>query len=173
MENEKQTKKCPQCQTEIPLDAKKCQHCQSDFRSWSARHKIMTGLLILMLGFVTFCVMLLSIEKDKIAPRINRNSPSNSSSLSIGDIGYLQSSSGSLLVAFNKRDQEEIIRLATIQDSLGISKMILDGWVMLIDSGIQVRVIDKDLSYMKVRIMEGKFYGEAGWVPGDSVFKNK
>ena len=43
------TKKCPQCQEEIPTGAKKCPKCQSDIRIWFARHKILTGILGIIL----------------------------------------------------------------------------------------------------------------------------
>jgi len=53
MENEKQqsvgqTKKCPKCGEEIQVSAKKCKHCQADLRNWFVRHKIMTGILALV-----------------------------------------------------------------------------------------------------------------------------
>ncbi|MBI2327188.1 hypothetical protein HYU92_02610 [Candidatus Curtissbacteria bacterium] len=42
------TKKCKDCQSEIDAKAKKCPHCQTDLRSWPARHPI----LALILAFV-------------------------------------------------------------------------------------------------------------------------
>ena len=42
-----QTKKCPKCQEDIQLGAKKCKHCGADLRNWFVRHKIITGILIL------------------------------------------------------------------------------------------------------------------------------
>jgi len=45
-------KKCPKCAELIQGDAKKCKHCQADLRSWFMRHKILTGIL----GLVVFVV---------------------------------------------------------------------------------------------------------------------
>lgn len=42
-----QTKKCPKCQEDIRLDAKKCKHCGADLRNWFMKHKIITGILTL------------------------------------------------------------------------------------------------------------------------------
>ena len=48
-----QTIKCPQCKEDIQLGAKKCKHCQADLRSSFAKHKILTGFLILVV-FIIF-----------------------------------------------------------------------------------------------------------------------
>lgn len=46
MENE--TKQCPKCKEAILSDATKCKHCGADLRNWFAKHKILTGLLVLL-----------------------------------------------------------------------------------------------------------------------------
>lgn len=52
MEQEAQTggktKGCPKCGEEIQVTAKKCKHCQADLRSGFAKHKILTGFLVLI-----------------------------------------------------------------------------------------------------------------------------
>jgi uncharacterized protein YxeA len=42
-------KKCKSCQSEINDKAKKCPKCQADQRIWFAKHKILTGILIIIL----------------------------------------------------------------------------------------------------------------------------
>lgn len=44
-------KKCKSCQKEIDEKAKKCPHCQSDQRNWFGRHKILTGIIIVIIVF--------------------------------------------------------------------------------------------------------------------------
>lgn len=41
-------KKCSKCKEDIAQDAKKCKHCGADQRSWFIRHKILTGILGLL-----------------------------------------------------------------------------------------------------------------------------
>lgn len=57
MEN---TKTCKFCTKEIAKDAKRCPECGGDLRNWFARHKILTGLLVLIVLGVYF-----AIQSDK------------------------------------------------------------------------------------------------------------
>lgn len=43
-----QTKSCPKCGEAILASAKKCKHCQADIRNWFARHKVLTGIAIVI-----------------------------------------------------------------------------------------------------------------------------
>ncbi len=45
---EGKTKKCSKCQENIQFGAKKCKHCGADLRNWFVRHKIISGILILI-----------------------------------------------------------------------------------------------------------------------------
>lgn len=42
------TKNCPKCGEPIQASAKKCKHCQADLRNWFVKHKVITGILILI-----------------------------------------------------------------------------------------------------------------------------
>ncbi len=44
-----ETKKCPQCKTDISKDAKKCPQCHADLRNWFVRHWILTILGVLII----------------------------------------------------------------------------------------------------------------------------
>lgn len=55
------TKKCPHCQTDIPLKAKKCPQCQSDLRSWINRHPVITFFLLV---FFIPIVLTIALSSD-------------------------------------------------------------------------------------------------------------
>jgi len=42
-------KKCKSCQSDIDNKAKKCPKCQADQRNWFIKHKILTGILVIIL----------------------------------------------------------------------------------------------------------------------------
>lgn len=42
-------KKCKSCQSEIDDRAKKCSQCKADQRNWFLKHKILTGILVIVL----------------------------------------------------------------------------------------------------------------------------
>lgn len=47
------TKNCPKCGESILTSAQKCKHCGSDTRNWFMKHKIISGILaLLVLGFI-------------------------------------------------------------------------------------------------------------------------
>ncbi len=51
-QNEK-TKKCPKCKESILSGATKCKHCGGDLRNYFVRHKVITGILVLIvLGII-------------------------------------------------------------------------------------------------------------------------
>lgn len=47
-ESKEQTKKCPKCGEEILMSAKICKHCKADLRNWFLKHRVITGVLILI-----------------------------------------------------------------------------------------------------------------------------
>lgn len=46
-------KKCPHCESYIPVNAKKCSQCQSDLRRWSYRHQFLSVLIIIGAVIIT------------------------------------------------------------------------------------------------------------------------
>jgi len=167
MENqsqEAQTKKCKYCKESIAKEANVCRFCRK--KQYLSLGQV---FIIIIIGMITLPIVM-TIISSNTSP-----SPSSTTQLStdlrVGDTGTIKSSSGSLLVALTRSDAKEVISLSVAKDTLGVSKMVLDGRVMLVDSGTKIRVIDTDLFYTNVRILEGKYYGESGWLPNEFVSK--
>ncbi len=68
-QSREQTKKCPKCGEEILMSAKKCKHCQADLRNWFARHKAITGGIIV---FILFLVIV-SSDNDKKLEEVKKS----------------------------------------------------------------------------------------------------
>lgn len=71
-----QTIKCPKCQENIQLGAKKCKHCQADLRSSFAKHKILTGFLILVV-FIIFVSVIGSYNETQDTMNDGRKTAEN------------------------------------------------------------------------------------------------
>lgn len=67
MEN-KTTKKCKHCQTDIPVSAKKCPNCQSDLRNWFRRHIVLT-----ILGGIILLIVIAGIMGSGSPSKIGEN----------------------------------------------------------------------------------------------------
>lgn len=97
MDNENNTKKCRECQTDIPLKAKRCPNCKSDQRNWFGRHKFLTGLGALIIFFIIIGV------SSNTPKKIGENKSTNPSadvnkSFSIGE----QIQLGKTIITVNK-----------------------------------------------------------------------
>ncbi len=71
------TKICYKCKEEINYGATKCPKCQSDLRSWFAKHKIIT----IILGFILFVSIITAISNE--TSNTNQMNSSNSSTQDI------------------------------------------------------------------------------------------
>ncbi|MBU2028677.1 zinc ribbon domain-containing protein [Patescibacteria group bacterium] len=72
-----QTKKCPKCGEEIQASAKRCKHCQADLRNWFARHKVITGIMILVVLIIIMINIGSKSEKANNNVPVASNSDSN------------------------------------------------------------------------------------------------
>ncbi len=156
------TKLCRYCKEDILSDASLCKHCGKKQPSKYAG-KIWAGIIVLTL--FAFIQSAISNDLDtQTAPAVD--------SVKTGESGrlYIQSD-GPVLVAINKEYYDEMFRLITVNDTLGLAKMTLDGKILLVDRGTAVKVIGGSYTYREVRINEGKYIGQSGLVPMEMVVR--
>jgi len=64
------------------------------------------------------------------------------------------------------------IKAATNNDTLGMAQLIYADEGFLVPDGTKVLVIDSGLGSHEVRILDGKFIAQSGWVPMEFVVAN-
>lgn len=158
----KQTKICKYCKSEIPKDAKICPHCRKRV-ALGMGGKIIAGFF----GFIVLVLVISSVSGGGS----NSSTPSAvSSSVNQGQNGYLHISDGqSISVVRTKQGLDDYTKAAVNNDTLGMAQMIYDGEGFLAPDDTKVLVIDSGLGTREVRILDGKFIGQSGWVPMEFV----
>ncbi len=73
-------KKCKSCKADIDSKATKCSHCGTDQRNWFMRHKIITGILVVILLFVVLCIAGSSSKSGTSSSGSNSGNSSTSTS---------------------------------------------------------------------------------------------
>lgn len=164
--SESTTKKCKFCKEEILKDANVCKHCGKTIPREYGNKALLIGLLIIFLPVIISSFSPSSSSETATAtPQMEH--------LNVGDLGYLQSNSGTAMLATTQNNEDKLTKLSVAKDTEGITQMVLDGDVILIDSGTKVRVIGQMMFSREVRVLEGKNYGKSGWVPNEFLSKNK
>jgi len=76
-QNSELDKKCPKCQEPIQSKATKCKHCGADLRNWFLKHKIITGILVL----VILTIVLSNLSDDSKTSNVNQSLDQQESSV--------------------------------------------------------------------------------------------
>jgi hypothetical protein len=84
-----------------------------------------------------------------------------------GQIGRLTfpDGKGEVGVATSEDNYDRQMQLLAANDREGWQEMVAKHQIMLVDSGTKCRIIDVGFSKDEVRILEGDFSGESGFVP--------
>lgn len=111
----------------------------------------------------------------QFAPLIQCDSPSTtrrprSRPANVGDVTTLEGSiiDGIAVVPY-KFDFERLTDLSVAGDTRGIERMILTGQILMVEHDTEVRIIQRRFSGYEVRIEEGLFEGQSGWVVENCV----
>jgi hypothetical protein len=131
-------------------------------KNWINRHPIITiiGLLILISPIISA----LSGGGSSSTTAPSSATSTETTSLNIGDVGYVKSPTGSTFVSSTKDVEDRVMQLSIAKDTDGLMQMVLTGDPLLVDDGTQVRVIGAGFTSIEVRITNGKYYGQSGWV---------
>jgi hypothetical protein len=162
-----QTKKCTECLSDIPLEAKKCSHCGS-------KQKVPTPRSVKIILWAIFGGMVLPIvlagifsDTSSTTPNIpTQGSFADYESVNVGDDAVLwvqhdPDTRGLVCVSGTQEVYDNVVKSMLAGDYLGITE---DPSTFCVGSGTKVKLVEKDFPYRKVRILQG-----AGEVDNDKV----
>ena len=162
------TKPCRFCKEEILKDATVCKHCGKKQTAGFFK-RVGQGILILfVIGIITTMISPSSkTPSTDITSKVSER-------LKVGEDGYISTGgTNPVLVGVTKEYYDEMFKLITAKDNLGVSQMVLDGKVLMVDSGTAIKVIASEFPSTEVRITEGKYIAQSGWVPNEMVHRQK
>ncbi|MFA6608455.1 MAG: hypothetical protein WCT07_00905 [Candidatus Paceibacterota bacterium] len=154
-------KKCNFCKEEILNDATVCKHCGKKQPSVIKKRIYQSILILFVIGII----------RSSFSDGSSTSQPVVES-VKIGENAHLTiSGNNPVLVAINKSYYDEMMKLVAANDTTGLAQMSLDGKILLVDKSTAVKVIDASYFSSEVRINEGKYIGQAGWVPNEMVIR--
>jgi len=130
--------------------------------------KKMVGVFMIIIGAIIVIGFIANLSKpSSSAPNQNSTTQPVSTSVNIGDNAVLDEGAdqNSVLVATTQANLDEIVKLAVVKDTVGMTEMVLNGQAFFVDRNTKVLVIDGGFTSLRVRIMSGDYYGASGWVP--------
>ncbi len=162
------TKQCRFCKEEILKDAVVCKHCNKSQAVGAGTRIGQFFLFLIVMGFV---ISFIAPSSDK---GTQTATPQASEFLKTGEDGYVSvggTGNNPVLVGVTKDYYDEMFKLIAIKDNLGVSQMVMDGKVLMVDNGTAIKVIGSTMASREVRITEGKYIGKSGWVPNEMVHR--
>jgi hypothetical protein len=134
-------------------------------------------VLFAIMGYMTFQDRCDSGQKSRTSPTEDA-SPTPAvmetpGRIEVGSELYLKGNSATAPVAVDKDSFYEFEKALSAKDYIGLNKLT-QGQVMIVNNGTKVLVIDRDgYGALKVRILEGKYTGRAGWTDPNWTAKEK
>lgn len=87
----------------------------------------------------------------------------------VGQEVHLVSTADNVLVATTDAAWDAMYKAIAANDKEGLALLVLSGDVLLVPVNTKVRVIEGAFTSVKVRMLEGAYYGQAGWVATELV----
>lgn len=161
------TKQCPYCKEQVPGNATKCSHCQSDLRSWMRKHPIASFFLIMV-----FIGPVVGSFRDEPS---TQQTTQASSFLKRGETGYITSPNTSgdtdVLVATDEKTFDQMGKLMAVKDMDGLTKMLMAKEIFYVPNRTPILVIGGSMFAEEVRITGGDHKGDAVWIPNEWASK--
>jgi len=167
MSDPQKTRLCPHCKMEINALASKCPHCQSKVETPSQKK-----FKYIVAGAFFFIVMFIIISATTSPTTPSVNTSLSQTGLSIGQDGYIKVSTAKIVVGIDKATEDEIVSSSIAGDTTGVALLVLDGKAFFVENGTKVKVIDKTMASVRIRILDGEEAGNSGWVPFEFVSTN-
>lgn len=161
---------CPHCRSEVDPKASRCPQCQGKIYQWTLGKKILLGLILLITVPAIISTASGGSSSSSSAPSAVSDS---SDRVGRGENGYVRiSSSDSVAVLRTKELMDEYVNAAINKDTYGMAQLLLGGGGFFVPNDTKVLVIDSSIGARQIRILEGKFVGQSGWVPMEFVHKS-
>lgn len=145
--------KCKECGQEISSEAKACPQCGKP-----QRKKTRWGVILFVsLGIFSFFIFIAVM------------SGGHKSSVSVGKSGYLDAGAGVVPVAVDEAAFDAWTSASVAKDEHGRKVLLASMRVFAAPKGTKVLIIDQGTFKRKVRILDGKQKGMAGWVAMEFV----
>lgn len=139
-------------------------------------------ILIAFLMFIAACSAIITPKKsptttnDKVTTNTEtaqtetqESSDTSNDFVGIGENGILDNGSEDVLLGVSKEDNDQIVHNYVINDLDAVAQMVLDGKAFFVPTQTKVLVIERDFGVRQVRILEGDFSGQSGWIPYEFV----
>lgn len=130
--------------------------------------KLIMGVVVIGIAIA----FISSLGSDSKSSQSAASTPPPSTSVAIGENGYLRSSASPIMVPISESAFDRTMKLSVAGDTAGLARMVMAGEILTVDNGTQIKVIDKNFTSTEVRIMSGENAGGSGWVPMEFVSKN-
>lgn len=72
-------------------------------------------------------------------------------------------------IAKDEKTYEDFVHTISIKDEDGYYKMLFSPNMFLVDKDIKAKVLNTGMARYEIRVLEGEFKGESGWIPVDFV----
>jgi len=126
---------------------------------------------------VIIIIMILSGGGHKSSPAPSVPTTPTKETLSFGEEGIInfndsrEDCTGSAILGIDKNAYKEIGTALLAKDDIGMLELVTSGKALLVENCTKIKVIDSAVGIRRVRILEGKLFGESGWLDYEWAIK--